>query len=135
MDAGALVDSGVDFLTIEENMVAPRFINRCLWAGLPLYVWTVNDMDNMELYLKEGVLGIVSDYPEVAAGAVEGRWGDSAQEYFLWQNQWAGGYTYPDDEEELPPEDGSSEYEEPDGDAYPFEDPDNAPQKDASAAA
>ncbi len=135
VDAGALVDSGVDFLTIEENMVAPRFINRCLWAGLPLYVWTVNDMDNMELYLKEGVLGIVSDYPEVAAGAVEGRWGDSAQEYFRWQNQWAGGYTYPDDEEELPPEDGSSEYEEPDGDAYPCEDPDSAPQKDASAAA
>ena len=38
VDAEALLASGINFLTIEENMVSPRFVNRCLRAGLPVYV-------------------------------------------------------------------------------------------------
>ena len=88
VDADDLVASGVDFLTIEENMVSPRFVNRCLWAGLPVYVWTVDDPARMEQYLQEGVSGIVSDDPQAARAAVEGRPGDPAQDFFRWQSQW-----------------------------------------------
>lgn len=92
VDAGALLESGVDFLTIEENMVAPRFVNRCLRAGLPLYVWTVDDPENMAHYLSVGVSGIVSDDPAMAKAQVQGYDGETAREFFHWQNQWALDY-------------------------------------------
>ena len=88
VDPYALLENGVDFLTIEENMAQPRFISRCLRTGLPVYVWTVNDADNMALYLENGACGIVSDEPGVAVDAVSGYWGDSAKDFFLWQNEW-----------------------------------------------
>ena len=88
VDAGALMENGVDFLTIEENMVSPRFVNRCLRAGLPLYVWTVDDPANMAHYLDTGVSGIVSDDPAAAKEAAQGYGGDTAEDFFRWQQQW-----------------------------------------------
>lgn len=88
VDAGALIESGVDFLTIEENMVSPRFVNRCLRAGLPLYVWTVDDQANMAHYLDTGVSGIVSDDPAAAKEITQGYEGDPAKDFFRWQQEW-----------------------------------------------
>ena len=85
VDTSSLLQNGVDFLTIEENMVSPRLVNRCLHAGLPVYVWTVDDYDNMNLYLKENVSGLISDYPDVAKLAVQDYWGDTASDYYRWQ--------------------------------------------------
>ncbi len=88
VDAGALIENGVDFLTIEENMVSPRFVNRCLRAGLPLYVWTVDDQANMAHYLDTGVSGIVSDDPAAAREITQGYDGDPAKDFFRWQQEW-----------------------------------------------
>lgn len=88
VDAGALIENGIDFLTIEENMVSPRFVNRCLRAGLPLYVWTVDDQANMAHYLDAGVAGIVSDDPAAAREITQGYEGDPAKDFFRWQQEW-----------------------------------------------
>ncbi len=88
VDTSSLLQNGVDFLTIEENMVSPRLVNRCLHVGLPVYVWTVDDYDNMNLYLKENVSGLISDYPDVAKLAVQDYWGDTASDYYRWQKEW-----------------------------------------------
>lgn len=87
LSTGALLDLDVDFLTIEESMVSPRFVRQCLQAGLPVYVWTVDDIDKMRTYLKTGVNGIVSDYPEIAKIAVSDYGGESAEEFYSWQKE------------------------------------------------
>ena len=45
----------------------------CMQACLS--TWTVDDYDNMNLYLKENVSGLISDYPDVAKLAVQDYWG------------------------------------------------------------
>lgn len=91
VDAAALLASGINFLTIEENMVSPRFVNRCLRAGLPVYVWTVDEYESMERYLAEGVCGLISDRPALAADAVSAYEGDNPKDFFRWQNEWLWG--------------------------------------------
>lgn len=91
VDAGFLLANGINFLTIEENMVSPRLINRCLRAGLPVYVWTVDDHKSMRRYLAENVCGLISDIPALAAYAVSEYEGDSPNDFYRWQNEWLWG--------------------------------------------
>ena len=85
LSTGALLELDVDFLTIEESVVNPRFVGQCLQAGLPVYVWTVDDPGKMETYLKTGVNGIVSDDPALAKEAVSGYGGEPMEEFYRWQ--------------------------------------------------
>lgn len=43
LSTGALLELDVDFLTIEESVVNPRFVGQCLQAGLPSMCgrWTI----------------------------------------------------------------------------------------------
>ena len=91
VDAGFLLANGINFLTIEENMVSPRLIKRCLRAGLPVYVWTVDDHKSMRRYLAENVCGLISDIPALAAYAVSEYEGDSPNDFYRWQNEWLWG--------------------------------------------
>jgi len=51
---------------VEEWMISEQLIKICRESFLPLYVWTVNDTDKMDDYLRMGVLGLITDYPESA---------------------------------------------------------------------
>lgn len=56
----------VNFLLVEEWMISEQLIKNCRESSLPLYVWTVNDTNKMDDYLRMGVLGLFTDYPEAA---------------------------------------------------------------------
>lgn len=66
LNTQSLLDMDIDFLLVEEWMVSPELVQACRKAWLPVYVWTVNDTQSMEKYLKDGVAGIVTDYPDTA---------------------------------------------------------------------
>lgn len=71
LSASELRELGVDFLTVEENMVSQDFIRKCNRAWLPVYVWTVNNTDAMQNYLETGALGIITDMPGEARTIVD----------------------------------------------------------------
>ncbi|MHA7154457.1 glycerophosphodiester phosphodiesterase family protein [Arthrobacter sp. TMN-50] len=56
-------------------VVTERFIRRCKKAGLPLHVWTINDVESMDrlLSLGGGVDGLVSDRADRLATAMHSR--------------------------------------------------------------
>ncbi len=67
----SLLDLEVDFLAIEENMVTKDFVTTCRRAWLPVYVWTVDDKEQMERYLDMGVIGLISDKPYLVREVVD----------------------------------------------------------------
>lgn len=60
-----------DFVVMEEYMVNESIVASAKRHHKPLYVWTVNDRDNMELFFSMGVDGIITDEPEEALSVVE----------------------------------------------------------------
>ena len=69
----------VDFLAVEESMVSNRLARTARSQGLPLYVWSVYDSDKMLQYLQMGVVGLITDFPDIARDVVDGyRAGDTA---------------------------------------------------------
>ena len=90
VDAGFLLANGINFLTIEENMVSPRLIKPLPACGLPVYVWTVDDHKSMRRYLAENVCGLISDIPALAAYAVGEYEGDSPNDFYRWQTNGCG---------------------------------------------
>ncbi|NUU61591.1 glycerophosphodiester phosphodiesterase [Paenibacillus agri] len=55
-----------DFVVMEEYMVKESVIASAKRYHKPIYVWTVNDKDNMRRFFSMGVDGIITDYPEDA---------------------------------------------------------------------
>jgi glycerophosphoryl diester phosphodiesterase len=51
-------------------IVTPQFIAHAHRAGLPVRIWTVDDMDDMRRLLAWGADSIISDRPDVAVQAV-----------------------------------------------------------------
>ena len=49
---------------VQRQLVHREFLDRAWQAGLDIYVWTVNDLREMEMFAALGVQGIISDYPE-----------------------------------------------------------------------
>jgi glycerophosphoryl diester phosphodiesterase len=47
------------------GLVNTTFINACHNASIKVIPWTVNDKPTMERLIKEGVDGIISDYPDI----------------------------------------------------------------------
>jgi glycerophosphoryl diester phosphodiesterase len=54
------------FLVLEPDLVRSAHD-----AGLRTYPWTVNESDVMAEFLNMGVDGLITDYPDVGARAVE----------------------------------------------------------------
>ena len=61
----------VDFLAVEESMISNRLARMARSQGLPLYVWSVYDSDKMLQYLQMGVVGLITDFPDIARGVVD----------------------------------------------------------------
>ena len=60
-------------------MVSNRLARTARSQGLPLYVWSVYDSDKMLQYLQMGVVGLITDFPDIARDVVDGyRAGDTA---------------------------------------------------------
>lgn len=60
-----------DFVVMEEYMVNELIVASAKLNNKPIYVWTVNDRDNMERFIGMGVDGIITDFPEDAISVVE----------------------------------------------------------------
>ncbi|MGH7775005.1 MAG: glycerophosphodiester phosphodiesterase [Candidatus Binatia bacterium] len=51
-------------LHLEKNSVTPDLIQQARGLGVKIFVWTINEVREMEKYLSLGVDGIISDFPE-----------------------------------------------------------------------
>jgi glycerophosphoryl diester phosphodiesterase len=49
---------------VQKQLARREFLDRAWQAGLDVYVWTVNDPREMEMFAGWGVQGLVSDFPE-----------------------------------------------------------------------
>ena len=77
----------IDFLAVEESLVSNRLVTQARELGLPVYVWTVYDTDKMKQYLQMGVTGLISDWPDLAAGVVEEYNASHGTDQYLWQGE------------------------------------------------
>lgn len=51
-------------LHIERDLTTPHFLEQARQLGLKCFVWTVNEVKDMEKFLALGVDGMISDFPE-----------------------------------------------------------------------
>jgi len=49
---------------VQKELATPQFLERAVQLGFKRFVWTLNEVVEMERYLSLGVDGIVSDFPE-----------------------------------------------------------------------
>lgn len=60
-----------DFYVAEEYMLNKSLVKSARKLNKPIYVWTVNDMENLSEYYKLNVDGIITDYPEDAQETIK----------------------------------------------------------------
>ncbi|MCM3202140.1 glycerophosphoryl diester phosphodiesterase membrane domain-containing protein [Bacillus cereus] len=60
-----------DFYVAEEYMLNKKLVKEARKLNKPIYVWTVNDMENLKVYYKLNVDGIITDYPEDARETIK----------------------------------------------------------------
>lgn len=61
-----LKNMGIRFLVAEESMITKKMIGVCHRAGVSVYAWTVNEQKGMEDLLRLGVVGLITDKPDLA---------------------------------------------------------------------
>lgn len=49
------------------RLVTPRFIRRAHAHGLPVHIWTVNEVSDMQRLIAWGADGLMTDYPDLLA--------------------------------------------------------------------
>ncbi len=59
-------DTLADFLVLEESAATTTMQQRLEEAGLGYFVWTPNTKESINLYLREGADGIITDHPDWA---------------------------------------------------------------------
>jgi glycerophosphoryl diester phosphodiesterase len=62
--------AGADLVSLEASSVSAEAVEACRRAGLRVTAWTVNEPEEMERLLKPGLDGIVTDRPDLLAGAI-----------------------------------------------------------------
>jgi glycerophosphoryl diester phosphodiesterase len=60
----AAVAIGARSIHPQKGIASRDFLQRAWDEGLDVYVWTVNDLPDIEKFASWGVQGIISDYPE-----------------------------------------------------------------------
>lgn len=55
---------GARVIEVEKELATKEFISKVNEKGLEVFVWTVNDVREMEKFVSLGVNGIISDFPE-----------------------------------------------------------------------
>ncbi len=76
-------DYDIDFLAVEENRVSNNFMEQARRQWLPVYIWTVDDREDMYTYLQMGAVGLITDYPDEAREAVE-QYKETNNEYYVY---------------------------------------------------
>ncbi len=61
---GGFANEKVDFFVIEDFSYSYLQAEKALKKGKGVYVWTINDEDDMLRYLQSNVTGIITDYPK-----------------------------------------------------------------------
>ncbi len=57
-------DLNLYFVAPGKEFVSPRFVERSHAQGIKVFVWTVNEIDEISMIKSMGVDGIFSDYPD-----------------------------------------------------------------------
>jgi glycerophosphoryl diester phosphodiesterase len=60
----AAIEVGARSIHAHKELASREFLNRAWDEGFDVYVWTVNELGEMEKFRSLGVQGIISDYPE-----------------------------------------------------------------------
>ena len=68
---GRLTRLDVDFLAVSAREAQSALLRRAGRKKLPVYVWTVNDIDTMLAMLELGVDGLITDDPALAAEVID----------------------------------------------------------------
>ncbi len=63
---GDLTRLDVDFLAVSAGIASRGFIRRSRRAGIPVFVWTVNDAVSLSEWISHGVTGVITDEPALA---------------------------------------------------------------------
>ncbi|MDE8172104.1 glycerophosphodiester phosphodiesterase [Erysipelothrix rhusiopathiae] len=71
LNIGGLERLDVDFYSIEDSSISSRTLNDIERYNKDLFVWTVNEVDRMDLYLTMEVTGIITDHVEAAQNVIE----------------------------------------------------------------
>lgn len=58
------IELGARSIHVQKELASRDFIQRAWDEGFDVYVWTLNDLGEMEKFASLGVQGIISDYPE-----------------------------------------------------------------------
>ncbi|HLR54200.1 MAG TPA: glycerophosphodiester phosphodiesterase family protein [Pseudogracilibacillus sp.] len=62
--AGNLAQIDVDFYTVRDTMLTQRFVDHAKAENREIWVWTVNNQQDIKKVLSYDVDGIITDYPE-----------------------------------------------------------------------
>src|SRR5699024_332407 len=62
--AGNIAQIDVDFYTVRDTMLTQRFVDHAKTANRQIWLWTVNNQQDIKKVLSYDVDGIITDYPE-----------------------------------------------------------------------
>jgi glycerophosphoryl diester phosphodiesterase len=60
----AAKELGADSIHVRKDLASRGFLERAWEEGFDVYVWTVNEVRDMEAFAAQGVQGLISDFPE-----------------------------------------------------------------------
>lgn len=80
LNFGAIVETKVDFIALEESSVSDHLIQELQQQDIDLFVWTLNKDRLLQLYIEKNVAGVITDHPHVA---LEIRTKQNEHKYFL----------------------------------------------------
>jgi glycerophosphoryl diester phosphodiesterase len=66
---GGVPNVKADFIVIEQQSYSPRFVRQAWAAGYNVIVWTVDDEQQMRLYMDAAIDGIITDRPDLGITA------------------------------------------------------------------
>lgn len=69
-DSIGIMRLNVDFLVMEEGFTSQKLVKACRKANVKLFVWTVNNEEEMLRFLRMGVDGIITDEPDLAQNKI-----------------------------------------------------------------
>lgn len=64
-DVPSYKERGYSIISLRKKMVSEKLVNMCHEQGVDVYVWTVDDVDEMRKFISWGVDGIYSNKPGV----------------------------------------------------------------------
>jgi glycerophosphoryl diester phosphodiesterase len=68
---GNLARLDVDFLAVSVRKAMPALVREARKHSLPVYAWTVNDVDEMLELIERGIDGLITDDPALAAEVIK----------------------------------------------------------------